>query len=236
MVALDNTALFGQIRKARVKVSLKLTLAPLVAGVTAIALLLVLGAILARGFSENGFRLGSQLAWRYGFFVFFAALVASPLCRVVARFSGFEAPKDLGSRLVWSFCASYGVYLLSIFLPNVIHLSAGATMMVLFGGGVTLVMALVAAPLSHRQEGPHFAKARRAMLAAATGYFWLSYSVMALARISGPHRPDAFYDISLCLMVVALLVRFADRWLDDHPPAAEPAQRMSNLRQTSVPK
>jgi hypothetical protein len=45
-------------------------------------------------------------------------------------------------------------------------------------------------------------------------YFWLCYALMALARISGPHRPDAYYGISLCLMVAALLLRYADHWLE----------------------
>ena len=210
MVALDNLALFGDRKVPR----LNFTLGPLVAGITLVAVALVMGALLARGFSENGFRLGSQFAWRYTCFVFFAVLVVDPACRVAARFfPSFRAPESLGRRLIWGFCASYGVYLLSVFLPNVIRLSAGASLMVLFGGGVVLVMALAAVPLRGLGGAAvHLEKARRAMLVAATAYFWLCYSIMALARISGPHRPDAFYDISLSLMVVGLLVRYAGHW------------------------
>jgi hypothetical protein len=80
-------------------------------------------------------------------------------------------------------------------------------------------------------DRPLLAKARRALLVAATGYFWLCYSVMALARISGPHRPDGFYDLSLILMVAGLLARFADRWFSDFP--RRPEQTVSNLRQIS---
>jgi hypothetical protein len=84
--------------------------------------------------------------------------------------------------------------------------------MVLFGGGVSLVMALSAGPrLGGKAIIP--AKIRRVLLAIAASYFWLCYSLMALARISGPHRPDAYYGISLCLMVVGLLARYADRWV-----------------------
>jgi len=227
MVALDNAALFGH-RKVPLP---RFTLAPLVAGIALVAAALVMGAILARGFSENGFRLGSQLAWRYTAIVFFVSLVAEPACRIAAHFfAGFQVPGSLGRKLIWGFCASYGVYLLSIFLPNVIHLSAGATMMVLFGGGVVLVMAFTAAPLRGLGGAAvHLEKARRAMLVTATAYFWLCYSIMALARISGPHRPDAFYDISLSLMVVGLLARYADRWFSDWPP-----RKLSNLRQPTV--
>lgn len=208
MVALDNSAFFERVPRFR------LTLGPLVGGIALTAAVLVLGAILLRGFAENGFRLGSQLAWRFGSLVFFAALVAGPACRIATRFlPGLAPPDSLSRKLVWGFCASYGVYLLSVFLPNVIRLSAGATLMVAFGGGVALVMALAAAPLKRLGDKAIIPeKIRRVLLGTATMYFWLCYSLMALARISGPHRPDAYYGISLCLMVVGLLARYADRW------------------------
>jgi hypothetical protein len=113
MVALDNSAFFDRVPR------LKLNLAPLVGAIALTAAVLVLGAILLRGFSENGFRLGSQLAWRYSSFVFFAALVAGPACRIVARFRPeLTPPESLSRKLVWGFCASYGIYLLSVFLPT----------------------------------------------------------------------------------------------------------------------
>ena len=216
MVALDNNAIFGSGKVPRLRV----TLAPLVSGIALVTIGLVLGAILVRGFAENGFRLGSQLAWRYTFFIFFAAMVAEPAGRLAARlFSGFTWPESLGRKLIWGFCASYGVYLLSVFLPHVIRLSGGATLMVMFGGTVALVMALTAGPLKRLGGKPLIGeRTRRAMLGMAFIYFWSCYSLMALARISGPHRPDAFYDISLSLMLIALLVRFADRWFRLHEP------------------
>jgi hypothetical protein len=218
LVALDNHAFSGPGR------GLKLTLGPLVGAITMLAVILVLGAILARGFSENGFRLGSQLAWRYASFVFVAALAMGPLCRITAHFlPAFTPPESLSRKLVWGFCAAYGIYLLSIFLPNVIHLSSGAMLMTIFGSTVVLVMAITAAPLV-RLGGPPILpdKVRKVFLGTSAIYFWLCYSLMALARISGPHRPDAFYDVSLSLMIVALLLRYADRWLAhrDAAPAA----------------
>jgi hypothetical protein len=209
MVALDHQALFGDRRRFRI------TLTPLVGAIAIMAMLLVLGAIVARGFGENGFRLGSQLAWRYAFFVFFAALMAGPICRMAARaFPTVSPPESLGRKLIWGFCAAYGVYLLSVFLPNVIRLSAGATLMTVFGSLVVAVMAATAAPLVRLGGKPILPdKVRRVFLGTAAIYFWLCYSLMALARISGPHRPDAFYDISISLMIVALLLRYADRWL-----------------------
>jgi hypothetical protein len=210
MTLLDPTAHFETVTVNR----LRLRLSP-VAAIAGSAALLVVGAILLRGFSENGFRLGSQLAWRFTALVFFVALVAGPLLRMAARFFPDAAMPELVSRkLVWGFCASYAVYLVSVFLPNVVRLSAGASLMVLFGGVVTVVLALTAAPLGFINE-----KTRKTLLATATVYFWSCYALMALSRLYGPHRPDGFYGISLSLMIVALLVRYADRWLSRLSPA-----------------
>jgi len=219
LVALDNHAFSGPGR------GLKLTLGPLVGTIAILAVILVLGAILARGFSENGFRLGSQLAWRYASFVFVAALAMGPLCRITTHFlPAFTAPESLSRKLVWGFCAAYGIYLLSVFLPNVIHLSAGAMLMTVFGSTVVLVMAITAAPLV-RLGGPPILpdKVRKVLLGTSAIYFWLCYSLMALARISGPHRPDGYYDLSLSLMIVALLLRYADRWLAHRGAVVSPA-------------
>ena len=210
MVALDNHTLLGSgVRVPRIN------LGPLVGGIALVAVGLVLGAIVARGMAENGFRLGSQLAWRYTCLVFFAALTAGPVCRMVSRLGrGFSCPENLSRKLVWGFCASYGVYLLSVFVPNVLALSAGATLMVAFGGAVTIVMALTVAPLKRLGAAPLIGdRTRRAMLGTAAIYFWSCYALMALSRISGPHRPDDWYGFSLGLMVAALLLRYADRWI-----------------------
>ena len=218
MVALDNSAIFGSVRKVP---RLKITLAPLVTGIAMLAVALVLGALVARGFADNGFRLGSQLVWRYTCLVFFAALSCGPVCRIAARMAGTPCPEALSRKLVWGFCASYGVYLLSVFLPNVIQLSAGASLMVLFGGTVAVIMAATLAPIMVRGRALIGERTRRAMLGTATIYFWACYALMALSRISGPHRPDVWYGVSLSLMVVALLLRYADRWFG-HPAASSP--------------
>jgi hypothetical protein len=210
MVALDNQAFLG----SAVRVP-RINLAPLVSAIALVAVFLVLGAIAARGFSENGFRLGSQLAWRYACIVFFAALSSAPVCRIGSKlWHGFACPESLSRKLVWGFCASYGVYLLSVFVPNALELSAGATLMVAFAGVVTVVMALTAAPIKRLGGKPVIGnKTRRALLGMSAIFFWSTYSLMALSRLAGPHRPDAWYGISLGLMVGALLLRYADRWI-----------------------
>ena len=179
------------------------------------AVVLVMGAILFRGFAENGFRLGSQLAWRYACLgVLRGAGGRAALPAGGALLSQSTPPESLGRKLIWGFCASYGVYLLSVFLPNVIRLSAGATLMVLFGGSVVLVMALTAAPLKRLGDKPVIpAKIRRVLLGTAAGLFLaLLFPDGSGANLLAPTSRTPFMASACRLMVAGLLVRFADRW------------------------
>ncbi|HUO03396.1 MAG TPA: hypothetical protein VMU31_11490, partial [Rhizomicrobium sp.] len=47
------------------------------------ATLVVLGGFAARGFDENGLRFGNQLAWRFACLVYFVAVIAGPVTRLV---------------------------------------------------------------------------------------------------------------------------------------------------------
>jgi len=208
MAVIDASAFTG----ARLR---RINLNPLAGAIALAAALLVMGTILALGFSDNGFRLASQLAWRFAGLVLFAALAAGPVCRLGGHLMpDLPWPDGVGRRLAWAFCASYGIYLLAIFLPNLLALSAGAGLVTLFGGGAALVMALTAVPLKRLGGGPLIGdKTRRVLLGTAAAYFWGCYTLMALSRLSGPHRPDAWYAVSFWLMLLALLLRYADSWL-----------------------
>ena len=182
-------------------------------GLTASAL--VLGTMASHGFDDAGLRLGSERGWRFASFVFFAAIIAGPLCRLVplAVCSSFGA---LRRQLIWSFCASYAVFLAALILPNtlggVTHQEAttGMTLFALFGGVVVGVMGYSAGRDAAALLGE---QARRALLCVAASFFWLTYSLMGLAHLAGPHRPDGFYGLSLSLMIAALLLRFTDRFV-----------------------
>jgi len=80
-----------------------------------------------------------------------------------------------------------------------------------FARVVTLVMAAAVSRQLCERVGD---KACRTILGVAVGYFWLCYGLMGLAHISGPHRPDAFYELSVILMVAGLLARFADSFFE----------------------
>lgn len=214
MVALENHHILPHRIPARLAV-------PAMVGL--MAAVLVLGAVLSRGFADNGFRLGSQMAWRFAGIVLFFALTGGPVARLLTHTRFAVDEMRLTRDLVWSFCASFAVYLLSILLPNLFAnqgVGAGLGLFLIAGGCVCAVMAAMADPARVRFLGE---QARRTVLGVAAIYFWLCYSLLALAHLYGPHRPDGYYGFSLMLMIVALLARFADRFMANLT-ARRPAQ------------
>jgi hypothetical protein len=188
---------------------------PLAGFVGLAAAALVLGTMASHGFDDDGLRIGSELSWRFASFVFVAAVIAGPLCRLIP----LELFRPVAARrrqLIWSFCVSYGVFLAAMVLPNTLggvtheDATAGMTLFSLFGGGAAAVMAYAAGRNAVARLGE---KTRRALLYIAASFFWLTYALTGLAHLSGPHRPDAFYGVSLSLMILALLLRFADRFV-----------------------
>jgi hypothetical protein len=179
------------------------------------AALVVLISMAGHGFDNSGLRLGSERAWRLASFIFVAAAVAGPFGRLFP-FGFFKTLNALRRQLIWGFCATYGVFLASLLLPNslggVTHddATAGMIFFALFGGGAMAVMAYAASRSAKVRLGE---KVRRAFLCVAASFFWLTYALTGLAHISGPHRPEVFYGLNLSLMIIALLVRFADRFV-----------------------
>ncbi len=206
MVAIDSS--IGTDRQPVLNIPLTLSLAT-----GAAALVLGLGTMLLRGFDEAGLRQASEINWRFASFVFAAAAVTGPLCRLIP----LPACQALGAQraqVIWSFCAAYAVYLAILVMPNVAGLShdnltSGMMIFSMFGGGIAAVLAWAAHPASAAQLG---APVQRALLLVAGAFFGLTYALTGLAHLVGPHRPDAFYGTSLSLMILVLLVRFADRF------------------------
>jgi len=177
-----------------------------------VAALLALAGIAARGISDNGFRLGSQFVWRFTCLIYFAAVTAGPVARLI--------PSEMMGRicrerrqLVWGFCAGLGVYLVSVLLPNSPPvpdregMTLGMMVFVGFGGLLASVIAYSASQPAAQFLGE---RASRTMMQVGMATFWLVYAAAGLSYISGPHRPDLFYGFSLSLMLIALLLRFAD--------------------------
>lgn len=207
VVALDNSDVFPS-PHLRLRFSL--------AGFTAIACALVALITMAmHGFDENGLRAGSDMAWRFTFFVFFVALIAGPLGHLLP-FAPMQVLGNHRRQLLWGFCASFAVYLATVLVPNTIRplslyhegMTAGMGVFITFG---SLLVAVIAYSVTRHAKLFFGEAARRAILTVGIAYFWLAYALTGLSRISGPHRPEIYYGLSVSLMVVALLLRFADR-------------------------
>jgi len=172
------------------------------------------GGLAARGFTEGGWRLGSELVWRFTCFVFFAAAVAGPLGRLIPWQRLREACENR-RQLIWGFCAGFAVYLFGLRMADLVAFGNRAGVMAGIGifdlfGAVLIV--IVACTASRRAAFFLGERVRRIVLGAGLCCFWLAYALTGLGHISGPHRPDMFYGVSILLMVAALLLRFADNF------------------------
>ena len=190
---------------------------PRLQGWIVIALLAALAGgsgLAARGFTESGWRLGSELAWRFTCFVFFAATIAGPLGRLI-RWQRLSEACESRRQLVWGFCAGFAVYLFGLRMADLAASGNRAGMMAgigIFDLSSAVLIVIVACMASRHAAFFLGEKVRRVVLGAGLCCFWLAYALTGLEHISGPHRPDLFYGVSILLMVAALLLRFADHF------------------------
>jgi hypothetical protein len=209
LVALENSDVLDTPR------SLGVAQFSLVAFIATASALLTLITMAMHNFDENGLRLGSEMAWRFAFFTFFAALIAGPISRLLP-FGPLEYLGEYRRQLLWGFCASFAVYLATLVVPGMLQPASmsfdGLTLgMAAFAAVSATLIVVVAYGVSRNAEAFLGAAIRRAILMMGLAYFWLAYAMTGLAHISGPHRPDVFYGFSVSMMVAALLLRFADR-------------------------
>jgi hypothetical protein len=176
---------------------------------TGIALALALGGFVARGGGLNGTRYGAALVLAASSLAFVVAYIAQPLCRLVP----LPATRALSRErvgLMQAFACMYAVFLACIALPDFLMGGQVPLPTLAFAIFSTLILAVMLFGTSAKRILG--SSAGRTILGLSITYFWCAFVVNDLNHLVGPHRADLFdlsYQLSLVLLVLALLVRFA---------------------------
>jgi hypothetical protein len=183
-------------------------------GGTSLALLLAIGAFLARGGGMIGSGYAARVALAAASLAFVIAYVAKPLSRLFH--SG--ATRALGREsagLTQSFAGMYAVFLTCIVLPY--FLAGEVIPLPTLAFAILSILILAVMMFSTGTRRLLGSRAGRAMLGLSNAYFWCAFAANDLDQMVGPHRASAFdmyYRLSLILLVLALLVRFADAFVE----------------------
>lgn len=183
----------------------------LVAGV-ALAVALSVAGFLLHGGGQNGARFAANLVFFSSSLVFAFYYIAGPLSRLIpvlwARTLGEER-----FALACGFAGTMAVFLFFVLAPDYV---AGTSTPLPTQAYVVFTAAVVAAFLmSAGSKRAARSVIFRSLQSLSSGYFWLVFVFTDLNRMVGPHRPDGnFYGLSLMLLVAALLVRFADAFVE----------------------
>ena len=210
MVAIDNT--FGAFPPAMVARPRPLAFA--LCGIAA-ALALASVAFVFHGGDRNGARFAADMVMRFSSLAFIVFYIAGPLARLIpVRATAVLRLERLG--LALTFVAIHGVFLASV----AAEYFAMGTSMPLPAEAFCVFSAMILTALAISSynntvvERPRVAW--RALESLGCGYFWLIFAVSNLDYMVGPHRPDRFHGFVVFLLVVALLIRFADSFVQRH--------------------
>ena len=176
---------------------------------TSLALCLAAGAFI---FHSGGY--AARLVYAVASLAFVVAYVAKPLCRLIPS----DATRALGREsvgLTQAFGGMYAVFLATILLPGFLTDDGFSLPTLAFAALSAVILGVMMFGTSTKRILG--SRAGRTMLGLSNAYFWCAFAASDLDHIVGPHRAsvfDVFYDISLCLLVLALLVRFADAFVE----------------------
>ncbi len=165
-------------------------------------------SFLIRGGDMNAARFAANVVLYAASLVFVLYYVAAPLSRLVRS----AVTDALGSERPWlayGFAGVMGIYLACALIPETLgegRLSLPTLAYSLLTAAVVIVFLLSAGSRRVDQS-----LTLRSLQRLSSGYFWFAFAVIDLDRVVGPHRPDGHvYEISLLLLVIALLISFAD--------------------------
>jgi hypothetical protein len=181
---------------------------------TGLALLLAAGAFLLRGGGMIGSGSAARLVLAGASLAFIIAYVAMPLSRLFPSATTRALGRERAG-LTQAFAGVYAVFLSCITLPYFLTGEAIPLPTLAFAVFSTLILAVMLFGTSTRRilGSP----AGRAMVGLSNAYFWCAFAASDLDHMVGPHQKgifDLFYHFSLILLVLALLVRFADAFME----------------------
>jgi hypothetical protein len=181
---------------------------------TGLALCLAMGAFLL----EGGGPIGSGFAARVVLAAASLAFVVAYLSKSVGRLLPSAATRVLSREsagLTQAFAGMYAVFLGCVVSPYFLTGEEIPLPTLAFAVFSTLILAVMLFGTGARRILG--SRAGRTMLGLANAYFWCAFAANDLDQMVGPHRAtafDAFYRLSLSLLVLALFVRFADAFME----------------------
>ncbi len=175
---------------------------------TSLALCLAAGGFIFQG---GGF--AARLVLAAASLAFVIAYIAKPLCRLIPS----DATRALAREsigLTQAFAGMYAVFLSCIVLPGFFTENVVSLPTLVFAAFSALILAVMVFGTSTKRALGWLAG--RAILGLSNAYFWCAFAASDLEHLVGPHRAtvfDMFYEVSLCLLVLALFIRFADTFV-----------------------
>ncbi|HEV2653228.1 MAG TPA: hypothetical protein VGU69_18335 [Rhizomicrobium sp.] len=177
-----------------------------------VAFLLVIGSFVWKGLTDHGLLLAGDLTSRFALLLFVSILIVQPLDRRLS----FGFLHGLGrerAALTLGFAGVMTISLACLSAPMAMTSATHAFASILysvFTAGILFVLVVgTVRGRSRSQEGG----IARAMQTVAMTYFWLSFAFAAFVRLNGDEHTDVWAEISLGLLLLAVLLLGIDTWL-----------------------
>jgi hypothetical protein len=181
-----------------------------------VALAVALAAIrfLGHDGGMGGVRAASNIVLFAASVVFALYYSAGPIARLI-RSGVTEFLGEERYALAYGFAGMMAVFVACVLTPDYMtgtHVPLPTLVYALLTAGICAVFLLSAG--SKRTDRSVTLRTFRGL---SSGYFWLAFAFTDMDRMVGPHRPESTpYGISLLLLVIALLIRFADAFAQKH--------------------
>jgi hypothetical protein len=179
----------------------------------AIALAIAAGAFLIRGGDGNAARFATMTVFRASQAAFLLYYLARPVARLIPSGPTFAVARQR-TGLALAFAGMYAVFLGCTLVPDYMHGVHTPLATTVFCAFSAVILATILMGERAGRADADWRPAWRAMEIMGVAYFWSVFVVSDLDHMTGPHRPDGFYGFSLMVFVLALLVRFADSFVE----------------------